>query len=146
MSPRFCAETAGMPFDERREEEMTAKSLEETLSAKDAREVIASDGGRALDIRDDEEWDEGRIPGAVHLAEEVVVERLEEFPEDTAIVVVCADGERSAKLAARLREEGQQAASIEGGMEAWEGEGLPMQPRDHDEFKGPDYGDAGQGG
>ena len=133
-------------MDELRKEEMTAKSLEETLSAKDAREVIASDGGRALDIRDDEEWDEGRIPGAVHLAEEVVVERLEEFPEDTAIVVVCADGERSAKLAARLREEGQQAASIEGGMEAWKGEGLPMQPRDHDEFKGPDYGDAGRGG
>jgi rhodanese-related sulfurtransferase len=55
------------------------------------------------------------------------------------MVIVCADGERSAKLAARLREEGRDAASIDGGMEAWAKEGLPVQPRPDEEFEGPDY-------
>ena len=124
---------------------MSAKSLEETLSAEDAREVIASGEAKALDIRDDEEWEETRIPGAVHHTEEEVMERLKEFPEDTAIVVVCADGDRSAKVAAKLREEGRQAASIEGGMSAWQGERLPEQPRADEEYEGPDYTHAGPG-
>ena len=124
---------------------MTTKSLEQTLSAKEARELIASNEVRALDIRDDEEWEEERIAGAVHLPEEVVMERLREFPTDTAVVVVCADGKRSAKLAARLREQGQQAASIEGGIKAWSSDGLPMQPRPDEEYEGPDYTHAGPG-
>jgi rhodanese-related sulfurtransferase len=60
-------------------------------------------------------------------------------------VVVGADGERSAMLAARLREEGKAAASIEGGMQAWRKEGLPVQPRPDEEFEGPDYTGAGPG-
>ncbi len=124
---------------------MTTERLEETLSAEDARVVIASGDASVVDIRGDEEWEQGRIAGAEHHTEEVVIERLAEFPDDNAIVVVCADGERSAKLAARLREEGREAASINGGMEAWLNEDLPLQPRDHDEFKGPDYTGAGPG-
>jgi rhodanese-related sulfurtransferase len=124
---------------------MTAESLEETLSAEDARVVIASGDATVVDIRADEEWEEGRIAGAEHHSGDVVMERLAELPDETAIVVVCADGKRSAKLAARLREEGREAASIDGGMEAWSAEGLPLQPRDHDEFKGPDYTGAGPG-
>jgi rhodanese-related sulfurtransferase len=122
---------------------MTAESLGETLSAEDARKLIASTGASVLDIRDDEDWEEARIAGAVHHAEDVVIERLDDFPEDTAIVVVCADGERSAKLAARLREEGKEAASIDGGMDAWREAGLPVQPRADEEYEGPDLTSAG---
>jgi len=124
---------------------VTPEKLEETLSAEDARELIASGEARALDVRDDEEWEESRIAGTVHQPEEVVMEHLDEFPEDTRIVVVCADGERSAKLASKLRERGKQAASIDGGLNAWKGEGLPTQPRAHQEFEGPDYTGAGPG-
>jgi rhodanese-related sulfurtransferase len=127
------------------EDEMTTEKLEETLSAEDARELIASGKARVLDVRDDEELEESRIAGAVHQPEDVVMERLDDFPEDTRIVVVCADGKRSAKLASKLRERGKQAASIDGGLNAWKGEGLPTQPRSHEEFKGPDYTGAGPG-
>jgi rhodanese-related sulfurtransferase len=133
-------------LDERREDEMPAESLERTLSAKDARTMIASGDATTLDIRADEEWEESRIAGAVHHAEEAVMEHLDELPEDKAIVVVCADGERSAELAARLREEGREAASIDGGMEAWMSDGLSVQPRAAEEFEGPDYTGAGPGG
>jgi rhodanese-related sulfurtransferase len=124
---------------------MTAESLQETLSAEDARQMIASSEARVLDIRDQEEWEESRIAGAKHLAEEEAAERLDDFPEDTAIVVVCADGKRSGELAAKLRETGKEAASIDGGMKAWVGEDLPVQPRADQEFEGPDYTGAGPG-
>jgi rhodanese-related sulfurtransferase len=122
------------------EDEMTPEKLEETLSAEGARKLIASGEARVLDVRDDEEWEEIRIGGAVHQSEDAVMERLDDFPEDTRIVVVCADGKRSAKLASKLREQGRQAASIDGGLNAWTDEGLPTQPRTHQEFEGPDYG------
>jgi hypothetical protein len=48
------------------------------------------------------------------------MEGLDEFPDNLAIVVVCADGERSK-------------------------EGLPVQPRPDEEFEGPDYTGAGPG-
>jgi rhodanese-related sulfurtransferase len=138
-------QAAGSRLDERREDEMPAESLEQTLTAEDARKMIASGDATALDIRDQEEWEESRIAGAVHHPDDAVLEHLNELPDDTAIVVVCADGERSAELAARLREEGREAASIDGGIDAWMSEGLPLQPRSHQEFKGPDYTGAGPG-
>jgi rhodanese-related sulfurtransferase len=119
---------------------MTPEQLAESLSAEDARTLIASgEEATVVDIRPDEEWDEGRIAGAEHHTEETVIESLGDLPADTPMVIVCADGERSAKLAARLREEGRDAASIDGGMEAWAKEGLPVQPRPDEEFEGPDY-------
>jgi rhodanese-related sulfurtransferase len=117
---------------------MTTK-LDEILSPEDAREAAASDG-RTLDIRDDDQWEEGRVPGALHVTEEEVLERLDDIPEDVTVVVVCEDGERSAKLAAKLRDAGRQAASIEGGMKAWKKDrNLPLEPRPDEEFEGPDY-------
>jgi rhodanese-related sulfurtransferase len=124
---------------------MKTEGLEETLSAEDAREMIASGDANVLDVRADEEWEEARIAGATHLAEEAAMEHLDELPEDTAIVVVCADGKRSAEVAEKLRDEGREAASIDGGMKSWTAEGLPVQPRSAQEFEGPDYTGAGPG-
>jgi rhodanese-related sulfurtransferase len=53
---------------------------------------------------------------------------LEGVDDQRPLIIVCGDGERSASLAAELRERGREVASIEGGMKAWEGEKLPMQP------------------
>ena len=118
---------------------MSTKSLEETVSPEDARELIAAGDAQAVDIRDDEQWEESRIPGATHLSEEELAKRMSDLPDDAAIVVVCADGDASAEVAAKLREEGHEAASIKGGMKAYEGERLPLQPRPDEEFEGPDY-------
>jgi rhodanese-related sulfurtransferase len=120
-------------------EELAEKSLEGPISPEEARELVAGGEVRALDIRDDEEWDDGRVPGSVHMAEETLVERLHDIPEEAGVLVVCSDGERSAELAAKLRDEGRRATSIEGGMDAWMSDRLPTEPRPDDEFEGPDY-------
>jgi len=56
-----------------------------------------ADGWAVLDVRTDEEWDEGRIDGAVHIPMHEVVARLAEVPDQ--VVCVCAVGARSSRVA-----------------------------------------------
>lgn len=111
----------------------------EVLSAEEARELVATGKAVAVDIRNDEAWESGHITGAIHAPGEELEARLGDLPEDETIIVACEDGDESAKVAERLREKGLQAASIEGGMKAWERDKLPEQPRPDEEFEGPDY-------
>ena len=41
---------------------------------------------------------------------------------------MCEDGEQSGEVAAKLREQDVDAASLEGGMSAWTSDRLPTQP------------------
>jgi rhodanese-related sulfurtransferase len=114
---------------------MEAEELkEEELDAKRAREVIASDGGQALDLRELDDWGEAHIAGAVRVEDDDVEGALESLSQDHPVVVVCADGERSAQVAADLRERGFRAAVLKGGMKSWSGDGLPTQPRETEDF------------
>jgi rhodanese-related sulfurtransferase len=103
-------------------------AIEESLEPDDARKLIASDDATLLDIRGDDDWHEKRVAGAMRASEENLDSTLEELDSDRAVVIVCEDGERSATLAAQIREQGRDAAYIEGGMDAWAKEKLPTQP------------------
>jgi rhodanese-related sulfurtransferase len=99
-----------------------------TISPEEARELLAGNEASAIDIRGDEEWRSGRIPAARHRAEEEIDEALEQIDEEQTVIVVCEDGGRSARLADEISGRGREAVSIEGGMEAWRSEDMPMQP------------------
>jgi len=113
---------------------MESEEVKEELDAERAREVIASDGGQALDLRELDEWGEGHIAGAVRVDEGDVEGALESLAQDQPVVVVCSDGKRSAEVAADLRERGFTASILKGGMKSWTGAGLPTQPREAEEF------------
>jgi len=110
---------------------------EETLDPERARELIASEGAQALDLREQGDFADGHIAGAVRADEGNVEQALESLSEDRPVVVVCAEGKRSPEVAADLRERGYQAAVVKGGMRAWTGDSLPTQPREDEEFYGP---------
>src|SRR6266566_516376 len=61
-----------------------------------------------LDVREREEWDEGHIPGAVHLPRGWLESRIEQAIPDRAkpIVAYCASGNRSTFAARTLEELG----------------------------------------
>jgi rhodanese-related sulfurtransferase len=107
-------------------------AMEEVLEAEAARKVIASNDATLLDIRDDDEWHEKRIAGARRVSEQDLDSTLEELDSERPVVIVCNDGERSAKLAAQLRDRGREAASIEGGMDDWNGPTQPSPDPDDD--------------
>jgi rhodanese-related sulfurtransferase len=99
-----------------------------TLSPEQAREMLGSNEASAIDIRGDDEWGSGRIPGARHRSEEEIDDALEQIAEGQTVIVACEDGELSARIAEQIAEGGREAASIEGGMEAWRSQDMPMQP------------------
>jgi rhodanese-related sulfurtransferase len=124
--------------EEKREQADDQKLEEGQLGVDRARKVIATKGATALDLRDQDDFAESHIAGAVNVSEDELDSHLEDVSKDDPVIVVCADGDRSSDVAESLREQGYEAASIKGGMRAWEKEDLPSQPPESDqEYEGP---------
>ena len=79
-----------------------------------------------LDVREDDEWQAGHAPGAIHVPLGQVSSRLDELPEGREVHVVCRTGGRSQQVAAWLSRNGYDAVNVAGGMTAWAAAGRPM--------------------
>jgi rhodanese-related sulfurtransferase len=85
-----------------------------------------------VDVREESEWQEGRIPGAQHIGRGVLERDIEErIPDaDADIVLYCGGGYRSALAAASLQAMGYtNVSSMDGGFRAWTEAGLPVEQR-----------------
>ena len=79
-----------------------------------------------LDVREDDEWAAGHVPGSVHIPMSGLLPRVAEVPKDRDVVVVCKVGARSAQVSAYLRQQGwTMVRNLDGGMMAWFAAGLP---------------------
>jgi rhodanese-related sulfurtransferase len=106
----------------------------ELLEPERARELVASNEATVLDLREEEQFRDKRVPGARRVSEEDLDEALDGVADDQMLIVVSDEDEQGAALAERLREKGRDAACLEGGMKAWEDEKFPLQPsRDPDD-------------
>jgi molybdopterin/thiamine biosynthesis adenylyltransferase/rhodanese-related sulfurtransferase len=127
------------------------------VDASRARELLAEGAAAAVDVRERDEWEEGHIPGAVHIPRGSLEGRIEGAVPDRsqAIVVYCAGGSRSAFAARTLEELGyENVASLAGGFTDWKRNGFPFElPQTLDEAKRrrysrhlliPEVGEAGQ--
>jgi rhodanese-related sulfurtransferase len=79
-----------------------------------------------LDVRERGEWDEAHIEGALHIPMMSVPAELASIPTDRQVVVVCAVGARSFRVAAFLRQQGIDAHNLAGGIVAWARSGRPV--------------------
>jgi rhodanese-related sulfurtransferase len=82
--------------------------------------------GYLLDVREDDEWDHGHAPEAVHLPMSEIMARVEEVPADRQIYVICKVGGRSAQVVGFLNGQGRETVNVAGGMLAWAAAGRPM--------------------
>jgi molybdopterin/thiamine biosynthesis adenylyltransferase/rhodanese-related sulfurtransferase len=95
-----------------------------------ARELIDDAGPLVVDVREQEEWDEGHIPGALHIPRGNLESRIERSAPDRAqqIVVYCSGGSRSAFAAKTLGEFGYtDVVSLAGGFTDWKRNGFPVE-------------------
>lgn len=76
-----------------------------------------------LDVREQDEWDAGHAPGALHIPMSEIGGRLEEVPNDVQLYVVCRAGGRSARVTQYLNANGWEAVNVEGGMQHWDAHG-----------------------
>jgi rhodanese-related sulfurtransferase len=107
------------------EEGDSVDGVEPEVSPEEARSA-AQEGARLIDVRRDEEWAAGRIGGAEHVRLDQVQQRAAELT-DRPVVFYCQTGERSGMAAQAFRGAGQEAASLAGGLAAWEAAGLPVE-------------------
>ena len=82
-----------------------------------------------VDVREQYEWEAGRIPGAKHIELERLAGRAEELPRDRPIVFQCRLGARSALATEAFRASGWEAYNLTGGIAAWADRGLPLEPQ-----------------
>lgn len=83
-----------------------------------------------IDVREDHEWDAGRIAGARHVGLQDVAAQAETIDRDKPVVFYCRTGARSTMAAQAFRRAGYDAYNMDGGLVAWAGEGLPLEPDD----------------
>ncbi len=83
-------------------------------------------GAFLLDVREDDEWDAGHAPQAVHVAMGSVPDRIDEIPSDRTVVCICRVGGRSGAVAGALAGAGFDVRNVDGGMLAWEAAGYTV--------------------
>jgi rhodanese-related sulfurtransferase len=79
-----------------------------------------------VDVREDYEWVAGRIDGAVHLQLNLLMNGAGEFDKGRPVVAVCRSGNRSELATLMLRARGYEAYNLEGGVEEWDRQHLPL--------------------
>jgi rhodanese-related sulfurtransferase len=84
------------------------------------------EGAPVLDVREDDEYASGHVPGATHIPLGQVPDRTAEVPTDRTVYVVCRSGGRSAKAVQVLRAAGIDAVNVAGGTLAWVDAGQPV--------------------
>ncbi|MDX8396956.1 MAG: rhodanese-like domain-containing protein [Mariprofundaceae bacterium] len=86
------------------------------LAAKDTKELCT-----IVDVRELQEYVQGHVPGATLIALNSVPERVDEFPKDRDVYVICRSGMRSAQAIKFLAQQHgyQNLINVSGGTMAW---------------------------
>lgn len=83
-----------------------------------------------VDVREDSEWEQGHLPGALHISKGYVEQQIEAaVPDrDTPVILYCAGGVRSLFAGQTLQTMGYtNVRSMSGGFQAWKTQGLSWQ-------------------
>ena len=105
-----------------------AKSQITEIDTHDAQTRIDNGGVVVLDVREPDEYDQGALPGALHIPRGHLEAQIESKIVDKSapVVVYCAGGVRSAFAAKTLQELGySDVLSMAGGFGKWKDEGRP---------------------
>ena len=72
-----------------------------------------------LDVRQEEAYAYGSIPGAVHIPDTQLEEQMAEIDSAKPVVVYCKKGEASVEAAGKLYAAGYDAYNLAGGYNSW---------------------------
>ena len=91
------------------------------LTAQEAKQRMEENSEAiVLDVRTQEEFDQGHIPGAVCLPNEFIAADMPfPFGKDTELLLYCRSGNRSAEAAKKLRDLGFSNVLDFGGIQDW---------------------------
>jgi len=102
--------------------------IKETNVADVKRRMDTGEKFLLVDVREDNEWANGHLPGAVHMGRGIIERDIETQVPDTGsrLVLYCGGGFRSALVAENLQKMGyKNVESMDGGWKGWLSAGLP---------------------
>lgn len=95
------------------------------ITQEEAKEMMKKDDSHIIvDVRRQDEYDEGHIPGAVLIPNESISDKQpEELPDlDQIILIYCRSGRRSKEASQKLADIGYTRVYEFGGINTWTGE------------------------
>ena len=95
------------------------------IAQEEAKEMMAkNDGHIIVDVRRQDEYDEGHIPGAVLIPNESITDKQpEQLPDlNQVILIYCRSGRRSKEASQKLADMGYTNIYEFGGINTWNGE------------------------
>jgi rhodanese-related sulfurtransferase len=98
------------------------------ISPEEAANKLQNHEAVIVDVREEDEWNEGHIPNAIHLSRGMLELDIEDkIPDPNAVIIChCGGGGRSALAAESLQKMGyKNVRSMAGGLKAWKAAGLP---------------------
>ena len=104
--------------------------VKETSVAEVRKRLQSGETFLLVDVREDNEWASGHIPGAVHMGRGIIERDIEvKVPEtSTKMILYCGGGFRSALVADNLQKMGYtNLESMDGGWRGWVAAGLPTE-------------------
>ena len=102
----------------------------DSISPKEASVMTSEQKAVIIDVREDSEWNEQHIPGAIHIPLAQLNDRLLELEQykQSPVITQCKAGGRSAKAFDVLKLAGfSKVYNMDGGIMAWEKAGLQTQ-------------------
>jgi len=106
------------------------KRVKETNVTDVKRRMDAGEKLTIVDVREESEWAQGHLPGAIYLGKGVIERDVEQRVPDTntKLILYCGGGFRSALAADNLQKMGYtKVESMDGGWKGWVSAGLPTQ-------------------
>jgi molybdopterin/thiamine biosynthesis adenylyltransferase/rhodanese-related sulfurtransferase len=112
------------------------RQIKERIREVDPREVNdllngSDNGAVVVDVREQNEWDEAHLPGAVHVPRSYLESRIEGAAPDKSgrVILYCASGNRSAWAADALRNVlgYENVESMKGGITLWKDRGYDVE-------------------
>ncbi len=103
-----------------------------TISPLDATQLINREDALVLDVREDNEYQQGHIVNSLHIPLSLIDKRMGELEKHRSrpIIVGCRTGSRSGHVCGMLSKNGfEKVFNLGGGIMAWEGANLPLSKR-----------------
>jgi len=92
-----------------------------TIAAKDLIKYMNEDSV-LIDLREEAEYKEGHIPGAINIEFEGVNETIIDYPKSTVLILYCDRGNASLLLGRHYSNLGYKVINVYGGFRAYRGE------------------------
>lgn len=107
---------------------MELKDPFERIDVEKAKSMIEQGGIKLIDVREPQEWTQGRIPNATHIPLMTLMSQPRDLIPEEEVIFYCAEGVRSALACEVAAAVGRKNIyNLEGGINAWAAKGYPVE-------------------